>query len=192
MLSYDRVDPRRGWCLLNGFCLWNIQKSQELVELTANVHAEYGESVSILSKTDANVAEKLEKSMQILAIHALMQDQFFMQAALASLFLMLLQVEHWLQGQKGWISSSCIFDVGASQNITAGIQHEWIFSSTFSSSRSQVLRFHVSWAGHFVAGPWVFRLQGVAGQQVFGSALEILSRGLLQMFFERHSSVGIQ
>jgi len=39
--------------------------------------------------------------MQIFAIHALMQDQFFMQAALASLFLMLLQVEHPLQGQKG-------------------------------------------------------------------------------------------
>lgn len=64
------------------------------MELTANVHTEYGESVSVLSKTDANVVEKLEKSMQIFAIHELMQDQFFMQAALASLFLMLLQVEH--------------------------------------------------------------------------------------------------
>lgn len=47
----------------------------------------------------------------------------------------------------------------------------------FSSSRRHVLRFHVSWAGHFVAGPWVFRLQGVAGQQVFGSALEIFVEG---------------
>ena len=43
MLSYERVDPQRGWCLLKGFCLWNVRKSQELVELTANVHEEYGE-----------------------------------------------------------------------------------------------------------------------------------------------------